>query len=358
MPHKRLTDTNTIISGMKHQFFNDYSEGAHPNILERLAASNLQQLTGYGEDALSLQAQTLIQEATGNPRAAVHFVSGGTQANMLCLGSMLRPHESVIAPASGHIQVHEAGAVEATGHKIEIITSEDGKLHPGQLGALLSTPRDEHMTKPKVVFISHASELGTLYSKAELEGLHSFCQQHGLYLYLDGARIGSALTARDSDLSLADIAALTDMFYIGGTKNGALLGEAIVINNLALQPEFRWHIKQRGALLAKGRVIGAQFLELFAGELYFELARHANRMAEQLADGLEQMGFAFLTPPQSNQIFPILPDALIEQLQQEYGFYIWAPAGEGMSATRLVTSWATPEQAVQEFLADVSGLAG
>lgn len=342
---------------MKYQFFNDYSEGAHPKILERLAASNRKQMTGYGEDEISLQAQALIQEAIGNPAAAVHFVSGGTQANLLCLASMLRPHESVIAAASGHIHVHEAGAVEATGHKIEIIASEDGKLDPRKLGTLLSTPRDEHMTKPKVVFVSHASEVGTLYSKAELEGLRAYCLQHGLYLYLDGARIGSALTARDSDLSLAEIAALTDMFYIGGTKNGALLGEAIVITNPALQPEFRWHIKQRGALLAKGRVIGAQFLELFADELFFELAQHANHMAEQLADGLQEQGFGFLTPPQSNQIFPILPDALIEQLQHEYGFYIWAPAGDGMSAIRLVTSWATEEQAVHAFLEDVRGLA-
>ncbi|UYN90556.1 MAG: aminotransferase class I/II-fold pyridoxal phosphate-dependent enzyme [Anaerolineales bacterium] len=342
---------------MKYQFFNDYSEGAHPKILERLAASNLQQMTGYGEDALSLQAQTMIQEAIGNPKAAVHFVSGGTQANLLCLASMLRPYESVIAPNSGHINVHEAGAVEATGHKIETIASQDGKLHPQALHQLLGAPRDEHVTKPKVVFISHASEVGTIYSKTELEALRAFCLQHGLYLYLDGARIGSALTAKDSDLSLADIAALTDMLYIGGTKNGALLGEAIIITNPALQPEFRWHIKQRGALLAKGRVVGAQFLELFADELYFELAQHANRMAEQLADGLQELGFAFLTPPQTNQIFPILPDELIAQLQQEYGFYVWAPASEGMSAIRLVTSWATEEQAVQEFLEDARGLA-
>lgn len=343
---------------MKHQFFNDYSEGAHPKILERLAASNLRQMSGYGEDELSQQAQALIQEAVGSQDAAVHFVSGGTQANLLCLASMLRPYESVIAASSGHIHVHEAGAIEATGHKIETIDSADGKLRPELVKTILGTQRDEHMTKPKVVFISHASEMGTIYSKAELEELYTFCQQHSLYLYLDGARVGSALTAKDSDLSLADIATLTDMFYIGGTKNGALLGEAIVINNPSLQPEFRWHIKQRGALLAKGRVIGAQFLELFADELYFELARHANRMAEQLADGLSELGFGFLTPPQSNQIFPILPDALIATLQQEYGFYVWAPAGEGTSTIRLVTSWATQEDAVQAFLEDVGGLAG
>jgi threonine aldolase len=195
--------------------------------------------------------------------------------------------------------------------------------------------------------------VGTIYSKAELEALHAFCQQQQLYLYLDGARLGSALTSKDNDLSLADVARLTDMFYIGGTKNGALLGEAIVINNAALQTEFRRHIKQRGAMLAKGRVIGAQFLELFDGRLFYELAQHANRMASQLSEGLRKMGFAFLNPPQSNQIFPILPDALIAALQQDYGFYIWAPAGEGVSAIRLVTSWATQEQAVADFLETV-----
>jgi threonine aldolase len=270
---------------------------------------------------------------------------------------MLRPYESVVAPASGHINVHEAGAIEATGHKIETIESRDGKLHANQLSQMLSTPRDEHITKPKVVFISHASEVGSIYSKAELQALSTFCKQNDLYLYMDGARLGSALTAKDSDLTLAENASLTDMFYIGGTKNGALLGEAIVINNPTLQVEFRWHIKQRGALLAKGRVIGAQFLELFADQLYFDLARHANHLAEQLAAGLKELGFAFLTPPQSNQIFPILPDALIAKLQQDYGFYIWAPAGKGTSAIRLVTSWATEDQAVGEFLATVRRLA-
>ncbi len=335
---------------MKYQFFNDYSEGAHPKILERLAASNLQQMTGYGNDEISLQAQALIQQAVGNPQAAVHFVSGGTQANLLCLASMLRPHESVIAPATGHINAHEAGAIEATGHKIETIQTNDGKLRASHLADLFKTPRDEHVTKPKATFISNASELGTIYSKAELQSLRDFCQQNDLYLYLDGARLGSAITAKDSDLNLADVAALTDMLYIGGTKNGALLGEAIVITNPALQSEFRWHIKQRGALLAKGRVVGAQFLELFTGDLYFELARHANKMAEHLAQELRELGFAFLTPPQSNQIFPILPEALIARLQQDYGFYVWAPAGDGLSAIRLVTSWATEEKAVEQFL--------
>lgn len=337
-------------------FFDDYSEGAHPKLLERLSHSNLRQMTGYGVDELSLQAQALIQKAAGSPNAAVHFVSGGTQANLLCLAAMLRPYESVIAPKTGHINVHEAGAIEATGHRIETVDAGDGKLRPEMLSGLVALHQDEHRTKPKVVFISHSTEAGSIYSKAELEALSAFCKEHGLYLYLDGARIGSALTARDSDLSLADIARLTDIFYIGGTKNGALLGEAIVINNPQLMAEFRRHIKQRGAMLAKGRAIGAQFLALFTDDLYIELAQHANRMAEQLAGGLRDLGFTFLTPPQSNLIFPIMPDALIAELQRLYGFYVWAPAGEGASAIRLVTSWATQEQVVNEFLNDLKKL--
>ncbi|MCW5879258.1 MAG: aminotransferase class I/II-fold pyridoxal phosphate-dependent enzyme [Anaerolineales bacterium] len=342
---------------MKHMFFNDYSEGAHPRILQRLGATNLQQMTGYGEDEVSLEAQRLIQNAIGSPEAAVHFVSGGTQANLLCLASMLKPYESVIAPVTGHINVHEAGAVEATGHRIEAIPAPDGKLRPDGLEPLIERHADEHMTKPKVVFLSHSTEVGTIYSQEELEALSEFCQRHHLYLYLDGARLGSALTAPQADLTLAQIAKLTDMFYIGGTKNGALLGEAIVINNPALQSEFRRHIKQRGGLLAKGRAIGVQFLELFNDDLYFDLARHANRMAHQLAAGIQALGFGFLTPPASNQIFPILPDTLIKHLQVDYGFYIWEPQADGHSALRLVTSWATPEKAVDQFLVDLKELA-
>ncbi len=342
---------------MKHMFFNDYSEGAHPRILERLGASNLEQMTGYGEDQLSLEAQQRIQEAIGRSTSAVHFVSGGTQANLLCLAAMLKPYESVIAPVSGHINVHEAGAVEATGHRIEALPAPDGKLRLDGLAALVERHADEHMTKPKVVFLSHSTEVGTIYTKHELEALSQFCKSHDLYLYLDGARLGSALAAAQADLSLGDIAELTDMFYIGGTKNGALLGEAIVINNPALQPEFRRQIKQRGGLLAKGRTIGIQFLELFTDGLYWELAGHANQLAALLAEGIGKAGFSFLTEPVSNQIFPILPDELICQLQVEYGFYIWEPRPKGMSAIRLVTSWATPETAVEEFLADLQRLA-
>jgi threonine aldolase len=336
----------------KHLFFDDYSEGAHPRVLEKLAASNLEQEPGYGGDALSVRAVQLIREVTGNPDAAVHFVSGGTQANLIALASMLRPHESVIAADTAHIHVHETGAVEATGHKINLVAGHDGKLSSDQVRAVVAEHRDEHMVVPRVVFIAQATEAGTLYSKAELTELSRTCRELGLYLYLDGARLGPALVSKSSDLSLPELSSLVDMFYLGGTKNGALLGEAIVINTPALQDHFRHHLKQRGALLAKGRILGAQFVALLEDGLYFELARHANAMAARLAKGLRTQGVAFLSEPVANQVFPILLDAHIERLAADYGFHVWKRHDEAHSTIRLLTSWATPPEAVDQFLAD------
>lgn len=336
----------------KHSFFDDYSEGAHPRVLELLAASNLVQEPGYGDDALSRRAATLLREATGNPDAAVHFVSGGTQANLIALASMLKPYESVIAAATAHIHVHETGAVEATGHKIHTVPDRDGKLDPEQVRAVVAQHGDEHMVVPRVVFVSHATEAGTLYRKAELTALSRTCREFGLYLYLDGARLGPALASEAADLTLPELSALVDMFYLGGTKNGALLGEAIVINTPALQERFRFHLKQRGALLAKGRLLGAQFVALLQDGLYFELARHANTMATRLADGLRTLGVGFLGEPVTNQVFPILADAQVEQLRAHYGFHVWSRVDAKHSAIRLVTSWATPPEAVDGFLAD------
>ncbi|MEO6263387.1 MAG: aminotransferase class I/II-fold pyridoxal phosphate-dependent enzyme [Luteimonas sp.] len=336
----------------KHSFFDDYSEGAHPRVLELLAASNLVQEPGYGDDALSRRAATLLREATGNPDAAVHFVSGGTQANLIALASMLKPYESVIAAATAHIHVHETGAVEATGHKIHTVPDRDGKLDPEQVRAVVAQHGDEHMVVPRVVFVSHATEAGTLYRKAELTALSRTCREFGLYLYLDGARLGPALASEAADLTLSELSALVDMFYLGGTKNGALLGEAIVINTPALQERFRFHLKQRGALLAKGRLLGAQFVALLQDGLYFELARHANTMATRLADGLRTLGVGFLGEPVTNQVFPILADAQVEQLRAHYGFHVWSRVDAKHSAIRLVTSWATPPEAVDGFLAD------
>jgi len=337
---------------LKHSFLNDYSEGAHPRVLQLLASSNLIQEPGYGEDSLSLQAADLLRAATGNADADVHLVSGGTQANLIALASMLRPYESIIAADSAHILVHETGAIEATGHKISGVPNSDGKLRPDQVRAVVSQHSDEHMVSPRVVYLSQATEFGTIYSKAELSALSSTCRELGLYLYLDGARIAPALVSAASDMTLPELASLVDMLYIGGTKNGALLGEALVINAPALKDHFRFHLKQRGALLAKGRLLGAQFVALFDGGLYFELARHANAMAMRLADGLRASGASFLTEPVTNQVFPILADAQIDALRAHYAFHVWTRVDPRRSAIRLVTSWATPDEAVAGFLAD------
>jgi len=341
---------------MKYSFFNDYSEGAHPAILDLLVKTNLQQEAGYGEDGLSAQAKTLIRQELASPEADIHFISGGTLSNLTVLSSLMRPYESVIAANFGHIYVHEAGAIEATGHKINMVPTSDGKLTVETIQAVVDEHQDEHMVKPRVVFISQATEVGTVYTKAELEGISAVCRRNGLYLYLDGARLGSGLCSPEADMSMADLCALTDVFYIGGNKNGALIGEAIVINNPALRPYFRHCLKQRGALLAKGRLVGIQFIALFTDGLYYELARHANAMAARLIAGLTELGIPFFTRSTTNQIFPILPNSLIASLQGLYGFYPWAKVDEDHFAVRLVTSWATRPEMVEEFLADARAL--
>ncbi len=341
----------------KYSFFNDYSEGAHSNILNALQETNMVQETGYGEDSLSLQAAESIKAKIGNPNAAVHFISGGTQANLIMIASVLKPFEAVIAANTGHIFVHEAGAIEATGHKICTIASSNGKITPAQIQAVVDQHEDEHMVKPRVVFISQSTEVGTIYSKQELQAISDLCKQNNLYLHLDGARLGSALTSKKNDLTLAELSSLVDIFYIGGTKNGALLGEAIVINNDQLKENFRYHLKQRGALLAKGRILGIQFAELFKNDLYFELATHANDMAEKLTQGIKEQGYEFLTDSSTNQIFPIFSNNLIEKLKQMYGFYVWSKVDAEKSSIRLVTSWATKAEAVDGFLEDLKTLA-
>jgi threonine aldolase len=340
----------------KYSFLNDYSEGAHPKILKTLEETNLNQEMGYGEDSICLEAANLIKEKIGNSNVDVHFVTGGTQANLIVLSAILKPYESVISPSEGHINTHEAGSIEATGHKINSIVREDGKLKPEEVLEVVKVHEDEHMVKPKVVFISNSTEVGTVYTKSELEALSKICRENNLYLYLDGARLGSALTTKNSDLTLADIAKLVDVFYIGGTKNGALLGEAIILVNDELKPNFRRVLKQKGALLAKGRLLGAQFLELFKDDLYFDLAKHANEMAEKLSTGISDLGYKFLTNSPTNQIFPIFPNKLIDKLKEIYGFYVWSKVDPENSSIRLVTSWATKEEKVDEFLKDLKSL--
>jgi threonine aldolase len=339
-----------------YSFKNDYSEGAHQDILAALSKTNLEQHNGYGEDAFSLQAAELIKQKIGLDGLDVHFLTGGTQTNLTAISAFLRPHEAAISANTGHVLVHETGAIEATGHKVISVDSSNGKLTAEQVRAVVAGHGDEHMVKPRLVYLSQPTEVGTIYSRREMEQISNVCRELGLWLFVDGARLGSALCAAGNDLTLSILAGLVDAFYIGGTKNGALLGEALVIRADGLKADFRYHMKQKGALLAKGRLIGIQFLALFSGDLYFELARHANRLADQIRQELAQAGYRFLTDSPTNQLFPILPNRVIDELLKDYSFYIWEKVDAEHSAIRLVTSWATPSMAVEGFLTKLKEL--
>lgn len=336
-----------------YSFKNDYSEGAHPQILQALLDSNMEQVEAYGQDYYTLQAIEGLKQRINRQDIDIHFLSGGTQTNLTALSAFLRPHEGVIAASTGHILVHETGAIEATGHKIISIEVQDGKLNTAHIKAAVDLHTDEHMVKPKLVYISNPTEIGSIYSKRELQELSQFCKGQKLLLFVDGARLGCALCSEENDMTLEDLGLLTDAFYIGGTKNGALMGEALVICNDLLKEDFRFHMKQKGALLAKGKILGIQFLELFRDDLYFTLARHANAMASLLRNAISQAGFSFLTHAPANQIFPILPNELIAKLQENYSFYVWEKIDEQHSAIRLVTSWATREEAVRAFIEEL-----
>ena len=331
-------------------FMNDYSEGAHPRVLELLMKSNLEQNTGYGEDVHSEKAREYIKKKLQREDVDIHFIPAGTQTNLLVISSFLRPHHGVIAADTGHINVHETGAIEATGHKVIAMPGKNGKLTPDAIQKALDYHRDEHMVKPKMVYISDTTELGTIYTKAELMAIHAICKKNNLLLFLDGARLGSALTCKENDLELKDIVNLVDVFYIGGTKNGALLGEALVICREELKEDFRYLIKQRGAMLAKGFVIGIQFEALFRDNLYYKLGEHANQMAERIAHALKAMGYAFYAPACTNQLFPILPNALLDKLSKEFIFSVQEKADETHSVVRFVTSWATKEEDVDKLI--------
>ena len=343
----------------KYNFKNDYSELVHPKVLEKLASIGTAQFEGYGLDEYSEIAKNLIKEKIGRPDAQVHLVSGGTQANLTVLSSALRPYEAVISCETAHIFVHETGAIEATGHKICTAKGVDGKLTVEEIDGVVKTHIDEHMVKPKVVFVSLSTEVGSVYTKEELTRISDYCRKNNLYLYLDGARLSAGLVSSACNLTYTDIAQLADAFYMGGTKNGMLYGEAIVICNERLQEDFRYHIKQKGGLLSKGAALGVQFIAMLekneAGDdLYDELARRAYSVAMKLAKGIRDLGYEFLSEPETNQIFPIFPASAVEKLHESYGFYDWCEAGEGRVAIRLVTSWATPEERIDEFLEDLS----
>ena len=333
-----------------YSFTNDYSEGGHPRILKAMMETNLTQNTGYSQDIHTSHAIDLIRSEIKQPNADIHIIVGGTQTNLITISAALRPHQAVISAVTGHINVHETGAIEATGHKVLAMETKDGKLTPNMVLQALEFHTDEHMVQPKMVYISNSTEVGTQYTKTELEALSHLCRQKGLYLFMDGARMGAALTSPINDLTLADIASLTDVFYIGGTKNGALFGEALIIINDELKPDFRFMIKQKGAMLAKGWLLGIQFEELFQNNLFFDMASHANAMAGKLRTALTDKGFSFAYDSQTNQLFPVFSNEMIAELAKEFTFNMDKKIDETHSSIRLVTSWATTEDGVEEFI--------
>lgn len=338
----------------------DYLEGAHPKVLEALTSANFEQTPGYGEDEYCRRAAGLIKGLCQAENAAVHFLVGGTQTNAAVITAALRPHQGVLAADSGHINVHETGAVEAYGHKVLALPGKEGKISGDQVREYCvehwQDGAHEHMVQPGMVYISHPTELGTLYSRAELEDLRAACREKGLILFLDGARLAYALAAEKNDLTLADLARLTDVFYIGGTKCGALFGEAVVIVEPELQRDFRYIIKQHGAMLAKGRLLGLQFLALLEDGLYLELGSHGDALAGQIAAACRSAGIQLLAPPQSNQLFLILRRSEAERLAQSFNPGDITKLGQDAVCQRVVTSWATREEDAAALAAALSVL--
>lgn len=342
------------------RFNSDYTEGCHPAILERLAETNMEQTPGYGVDEHCRHAAELIKEACSAPNAEVHFLVGGTQTNVTVISSALKHYQGVITANTGHINVHETGALEACGHKCLVIDTKDGKLTAEMIDsytkAHFADDSFEHIVQPKMVYISNPTEVGTIYKKEELKAIYEACKENNLYLFMDGARLGYGLASRENDLTFADIAELTDVFYIGGTKVGALFGEAVVITNDALKTDFRYNIKQRGGMLAKGRLLGIQFETLFEEDRYMEISRHAARLAEKLKDELSAAGVKFMVDSPSNQQFPILPNVVLDELRKKYSFEFNGKIDEAHSAVRFCTCWATKEENIDALLSDIKSM--
>jgi threonine aldolase len=332
------------------QFQCDYSEGAHPRILERLVQTNLEQTVGYGEDPYCEAARDAVRKACGREDVDVHFLVGGTQANATVISSVLRPYQGVICAHTGHINVHETGAIEHSGHKVLAIEAQDGLLSAEAVRAAVVAHYEEdgpeHTVQPGMVYISFSSEVGTVYSKSQLQALNEVCREFGLPLFIDGARMGYGLASEGCDVTLEDIVSYADVFYLGGTKQGALFGEAVVIVNEALKKDFRYFIKQNGGMLAKGRLLGIQFLTLFEDGLYFDLSRHAIQQAMRIRHMFKERGYSFLVDSPSNQQFPILDNQTLDRLSEKFRFSIWQKVDEGHTAVRFCTSWATRPEAV------------
>ena len=340
----------------KIKFETDYQEGCHPRILERLVSTNMEQTSGYGYDPHTEHARELIRATIGRPNAGVYFMAGGTQTNATVIKHFLKPYEGVISVSSGHINVHESGAIESTGHKVIALPGINGLLDAGELrqylAAFYDDPTYEHMAIPGMVYVSYSSELGTLYTKQGLSDIKSVCSEYGLRLFIDGARLGAGLTSETSDMTIKDIAGLCDAFYIGGTKTGALLGEAVVFPEPERQDlrHFTTLIKQQGGLLAKGRLLGIQFEALFEDGLYFENARHANSQAMKIRQAFIEAGVEFLIDSPTNQQFPILTREQHEALSEKFSYETWQPMDDGRTAVRFCTSWATSDENISALI--------
>lgn len=337
-----------------YSFLNDYSEGAHPRVLEALNQTNLIQTVGYGEDEYCTKAKKVILQKIGQPHADVHFLVGGTQTNMLMISYALKHYQAVIACDEGHIHVHETGAVEGAGYKILVRPHVHGKVTCDMIKNICLQHKDEHMVQPRLVYISQTTELGTYYTREELQDLYQTTRQYGLYLFMDGARLGSALALPDAP-TLEEIAKNVDAFYIGGTKMGALFGEALVIIHDDLKPQFRYHMKNKGAMLAKGRLLGIQFYELLKDHLYEDIGRYENQMADLIRQALIQKGFSIYEPSQTNQIFVDLPQKALEAIEKEFMVTHMGTVSGG-ERIRIVTSWATSKEAVNAFVQLIENL--
>lgn len=340
-------------------FLSDYSQGAHPKVMEALARTNMEHSDGYGLDEHCKHTAEMIKSMIGIDDCQVYMMVGGTSCNVTTIAASLRPYESVVALKTGHAYFHETGAVEATGHRIISMDGINGKMTPELIDKAWEEFEDEHTPLPKMVYISQPTECGSIYRKDEITAIRKKCLEKDMFLYVDGARLGAALTAEDNDLSIRELARLCDAFYIGGTKNGALFGEALVISNDEINDHFRFMMKRHCGMLAKGRLIGVQFEALLEGgenSIYFELATHANKMAKIIRDELTALGIEFYGISQTNLVIPILPASIVKELEKEFFFYKWAPEKNGMIPIRLVTAWGTEKSDVDFLVQEIKQL--
>ena len=342
------------------RFNSDYTEGCHPAILAALTRTNMEQTDGYGIDPHCENARRLILERLNRPGSDVQFLVGGTQTNATVICASLKPYQGVICAATGHINVHETGAIEALGHKVLGLPQENGKITPEQARELCrahyADSSHEHIVQPGMIYLSQPTETGTLYTLGELEAFRAMCDEYGLILYVDGARLGYGMAAEGNDVFLPELARLCDAFYIGGTKVGALFGEAVVLVNPALQKDFRYYIKRQGGMLAKGRLLGVQFETLFTDGLYEKISAHAVHSAMRIRAALQQKGIPFLMESRTNQQFPILTDAQRDALSRDFALSDWGDTPDGRHATRVCTSWATTEEAEQKLIRAIEAL--